>query len=256
MPLAEAFGTSGKLTLLLIRARQDTMQLPDLTVRSKMLGLALPLKEEMLRSAAASSSTTSPTLRTSARPTHSRGRSLNIEANNVPIQRAPVPIDTGDKKDSDHGSVRASFLRKAKSTNSLRAASATQSRSGTSIKQAKRPSHSRATSASSLFRSIGRATGSSSSSYAATREREQSIDDEDATYWAVRIRSAGCAVLEVKEVGRLRGRLRAEPPSWVREFLRHGGYEGLLERLKELLDVEWRWVYRWPVPDQTNVLLG
>lgn len=27
---------------------------------------------------------------------------------------------------------------------------------------------------------------------------------------------------------------------WVEEFVKHGGYTGLLERLKELLDIEWR----------------
>lgn len=63
---------------------------------------------------------------------------------------------------------------------------------------------------------------------------------QDAAWWAERIRSASCAVLEPKEVGKLRGRLRNEPPTWVDEFLREGGYVGLLARLKELLDVEWR----------------
>lgn len=225
------------------------MQLPDPTVRSKMLGLALPLKEEMLRSASTSSSA-SPNLGPGFRPGHSRGRSLNIEANTQPIQRAPVPILTGKKEPrsgSVSGSVKSSFLRKAKSTNSLRAASATVASSSSTtstVEERKRPSHNRTTSASSIFRSFGRSGGSvAASATGKEREREPS-DGEDATWWAVRMRSASCAVLEVQEVGKLRGRLRAEPPSWVQEFLRHGGYQGLLERLKELLDVEWRCVSR------------
>lgn len=221
------------------------MQLPDPTVRQKMLSLALPLKEEMLRSAsAASSSLTAP-----GRPTHSRGRSLNVDTptrsptpNTSPIQVTPVPILTekgpsGKKEKRTRSSSFGSALgvRKTKSSQSLRASAASATVAALGLgDQPRRPSHSRATSGSGLFRSLGRSSG---------KERSEEGGEgagEDATFWAVRIRSAGVGVLEVKEVGRLRGRLRAEAPSWMEDFIRHGGYLGLLERLKELLDVEWR----------------
>lgn len=215
------------------------MQLPDVSVRNKMFTLALPLKEEMLRSASSPSATLAPP--SNSRSSHSRGRSLDVRSpspNTTPIQVTPVQIDTG--KDSGKKEKRgrsASFgsalgVRKTKSNQSLRAsaASATVANSGGE----RRPSHSRTSSATSIFRSLGRSSGNK------TSDEMDAAAGEDATWWAVRIRSAGVGVLEVKEVGKLRGRLRAEAPSWVEEFIRHGGYLGLCERLKELLDVEWR----------------
>lgn len=32
----------------------------------------------------------------------------------------------------------------------------------------------------------------------------------------------------------------ASPRSWIDEFVKRGGYVGLLERLKDLLEKEWR----------------
>ncbi|ORY84625.1 hypothetical protein BCR35DRAFT_302919 [Leucosporidium creatinivorum] len=220
----------------------DTMQLPDRTVRLKMLSLALPLKEEMLRSASVPSpSSLSP----GARPTHARGRSLNVDSspNLTPIQTHQVPILTSGKEGKKEKRGRStSFgsalgVRKTKSSQSLRASAASATVSSSSpatTDQPRRPSHSRTPSASSLFRSLGRSTPNP------TASPSSSSDEEDATFWAVRIRSASVGVLEVKEVGRLRGRLRSEQPGWVEEFLRAGGYKGLCERLGEVLGVEWR----------------
>jgi hypothetical protein len=171
------------------------MQLPDRTVRDKMLGLALPLKEEMLRSASAAFPTT---LTAPSRSTHQRGRSLNVEAS-IPVQRAPQSKKEG---------VKSAFLRKTKSSVSLRA---TSSASASSVLEPpRRPGHTRTSSATSvILRSLGRSSGT-----AVTKEQAAAGGEaaEDATWWAVRVRSSNCKSLEVKEVGRLRGRLRNEAP--------------------------------------------
>lgn len=208
------------------------MQLPDPTVRAKMLSLALPLKEEMLRSASSPTSLTP-----GGRPAHSRGRSLNVDSspNLTPIQTHQIPFLTSNKEGNKEKRARSSSfgsalgVRKTKSSQSLRASAAS------ATVAVERPSHSRTPSATSLFRSLGRSTPSPIPSSPSGNPGE-----EDATFWAARIRSASVGVLEVKEMGRLRGRLRSEQPGWVEEFLRAGGYKGLCERLGEVLGVEWR----------------
>jgi hypothetical protein len=47
-------------------------------------------------------------------------------------------------------------------------------------------------------------------------------------------------VMDVEVVKKLRLLLRNESASWTEEFLARGGYEALLTRLNELLEVEWR----------------
>ncbi|BGP25721.1 GTPase binding protein Rid1 [Rhodotorula toruloides] len=209
----------------------DTMQLPDETVRRKMLGLALPLKEEMLRAA---SSKSASSLIAPNRPTHQRGRSLNVKDVYPP---AVTRLD-GSKGKKEGGSSFKSFLRKTKSNGSLRAentkASSPLSRPGSSAGRSR--SHSRTGSATSiLLRSLGKSSGA-----ATAVQVSSSLDAEDATFWAVKLRTTRCAALEAKELGRLRGRLRNEAPLWIDKFVKNGGYLGLLERLKELLEMEWR----------------
>ncbi|THH29930.1 hypothetical protein EUX98_g4256 [Antrodiella citrinella] len=46
--------------------------------------------------------------------------------------------------------------------------------------------------------------------------------------------------LEVETVKKLRLLLRNEPASWTLEFVQKGGYSGLITRLNELLEIEWR----------------
>ncbi|GAA6059961.1 hypothetical protein JCM10212_001310 [Sporobolomyces blumeae] len=206
----------------------DTMELPDRTVRRKMLGLAFPLKEEMLRSAANPPSTT---LSASTRSSHQRGRSLNLSASHGSGAPPPVPA----KKDSSTG-FKSTFLRKTKSNQSLR--NSTNARSTSA--DPSRPSHSRTTStASSILKSFGKSSGAGAGA-SADMSRYGSVDGEDAPWWANRLQTMSCAALDVKEMGRLRGRLRNEAPAWVDEFIRSGGYVGMLARLKELLEMEWR----------------
>ncbi|GAA5948889.1 hypothetical protein JCM3765_003942 [Sporobolomyces pararoseus] len=207
----------------------DTMELPDRSVRTKMQGLAFPLKEEMLRSA----SNPSPSLSssTSSRPRHQRGRSFNFS--DLPPS-ATTSASSSTKKESG---FKSTFLRKTKSNQSLRNSINSPSTS-TSTTDPLKSSHSRAPSATSiLFRSFGKSGGSA---IAADLRRDGNVEGEDAGWWAERLGSAACSQLSVKELGRLRGRLRNEAPGWVDEFIKAGGYTGMLQRLKELLEMEWR----------------
>ncbi|GAA5914749.1 hypothetical protein JCM5296_003855 [Sporobolomyces johnsonii] len=213
----------------------DNMQLPDRTVREKMLGLALPLKEEMLRSTP-NPSGSSATLH----PHHSaqqRGRSVDLAASQPPSAAGPSSSASSSTKKEGGSGFKSTFLRKTKSNQSFRNS---QNRSpSVDSSKPRRPSHSRTASATSiLFRSFGKSSGAAVA--AEMGRKDGGVDGEDAVWWAVRLRSTKCAVLEVKELGRLRGRLRNEAPSWVDEFIKNGGYLGLLERLKEVLEVEWR----------------
>jgi hypothetical protein len=50
--------------------------------------------------------------------------------------------------------------------------------------------------------------------------------------------------MDVGRVKKLRMLLRNEVTTWVADFLDAGGYVRILERIQDLLDVEWRWVPR------------
>ncbi|SCV73429.1 BQ2448_7355 [Microbotryum intermedium] len=219
----------------------DTMQLPNRSVRTKMLGLALPLKEEMLRASHLSLPTPSSHSAISlavpasqaARPRvhHQRGRSLNNICDSPPITPAA-------KKESSFKSV---MMRKSKSNSSLRAAgNASAASPVTSKKRDPSVTHSRTSSATSiLLRSFGKSSGKDVASGVGATTRV-TAEGEDAVWWAVRMRSSASSTLEVQEVARMRRRLRNETPGWVNDFLTSGGYVGMLERLKELLEMEWR----------------
>ncbi|KDE04696.1 hypothetical protein MVLG_04919 [Microbotryum lychnidis-dioicae p1A1 Lamole] len=221
----------------------DTMQLPSRSVRTKMLGLALPLKEEMLRASHLPSPTPSSHLTSSpagpfvsaqgARPNgahHQRGLSLNNASDSPPI----IPATT--KKESSFKSV---VLRKSKSNSSLRAAASLPVTS--SKKRDGSATHSRTSSATSIIlRSFGKSSGKDVALSASGPWTKSAVEGEDAVWWAVRMRSSSSSALEVCEIARMRRRLRNEAPGWVNEFLTNGGYVGMLERLKELLEMEWR----------------
>ncbi|GAA5896035.1 uncharacterized protein JCM6883_001693 [Sporobolomyces salmoneus] len=210
----------------------DTMELPDRSVRTKMQGLAFPLKEEMLRSAAAN-----PTLSLSSsstpRPRHQRGRSFHFSE--LPPS-ATTSASSSIKKESG---FKSTFLRKTKSNQSLRNSTNSPATTGTtSTSESLKTSHSRAPSATSiLLRSFGKSGGTAVS---AELRKDGTADMEEPAWWAERLGSAGCSQLSVKELGKLRGRLRNEAPGWVDEFIKAGGYTGMLQRLKELLEMEWR----------------
>lgn len=179
------------------------MQLPDRSVRIKMLGLALPIKEEMLRSASSPTTLSAP-----SRPGHhQRGRSLNnIDVSQLSLSdpRSLAPVQNlSSKKEGKTGG----FLKKVKSSNSLRSGEVESTASQAPRKQG----HMRTSSATSIIlKSFGRSSGKDVAGVVAAGGGAS--DGEDATWWAVRIRTTSCAALEVKEVGRLRGRLRGEAP--------------------------------------------
>lgn len=169
------------------------MELPDRTVRTKMLGLAFPLKEEMLRSA---SNPTSSSASTTTRPNHQRGRSFNFSE--LPPSATTTASNSTKKEPSG---IKSAFLRKTKSNQSLR--NSANSNAGTPSS-----SHTRAPSATSiLFRSFGKSGGG------AVQAEVGRNEGEEAEWWAARLRSTDCSELDVKELGRLRGRLRNETPT-------------------------------------------
>jgi hypothetical protein len=177
------------------------MDLPDRTVYTKMQGLAFPLKEEMLRSASNPAASLSSS--TNSRPRHQRGRSFNFS--DLP-PAATTSASNSTKKESG---FKSTFLRKTKSNQSLRNSSNSASIS-TSPTDPLKSSHSRAPSATSiLFRSFGKSGGGA---VAADLRRDGYVEGEDAAWWAERLGSVACAQLSVKELGRLRGRLRNEAP--------------------------------------------
>lgn len=200
------------------------MQLPDRTVRTRMLGLALPLKEDMLRAA---SSSPPSSLSAPRRPSHQRGRSLNnaLDASHG----RPAGPDVTRTKSSGGGSGFKSFLRKTKSNGSLRAqnakdAAASSSAVGLGAPAARPPSrarsHSRTASATNiLLRSFGKSAGAAVAAQVGATGAGAGGEGENALHWAQRLRSACVAQLDAKELGRLRARLRNEAPGCVFPFI-------------------------------------
>ncbi|KAK4054982.1 hypothetical protein OIO90_003323 [Microbotryomycetes sp. JL221] len=199
----------------------DSMELPDKTVRDKMLQLALPIKQDMLRSAEKANATqlinnsrtatarSAPLLSTPFKPTHRRAtRSVIVEPNMTPIQTLAIQIDeeTGEVINPNtamlqHDSSSRSpiknhglFVRKTKSTTSLRPASAVASldqfvsqdsfdnvnqdqhnNNGGKVKSKSRtrPGHSRTRSGGSLFRTLNKLTHGQVLSSSSTQNDEQ-----------------------------------------------------------------------------------
>lgn len=198
------------------------MQLPDPTVRSRMLGLALPLKEEMLRTAAV----TSPTLNATSRSLHQRGRSMNTLGGSTFLPPSSAAISNksdaraapGPASSSTSGSGIKSFLRKAKSNSSLRSQNlhdaaaivpSTPTSSGGG-RRARSKSHWRTASSSSMFRSLGKSSGAGVG--ATVSDMVGDAAAEGPAFWASRLRTGTIETLRVKELGRLRGRVRNESP--------------------------------------------
>lgn len=192
------------------------MQVPDQTVRTRMLGLALPLKEEMLRTAASAS----PTFKAPTRASHHRGRSINTVGDSSLFVTATGPVHDRKFRPGDNAMASTSgiksFLRKAKSNSSLRAqnvhdsATATTSTPVASRVRARSRSHSRAASTSSVFRGFGKSSGAGSAG--AVPSDSAGCEGEGPAYWASRLRAGTITTLQVRELGRLRGRLRNESP--------------------------------------------
>lgn len=186
------------------------MDLPDRTVRTKMQGLAFPLKEEMLRAAttlpsSSLSASTTSTSQQQQRPRHSRGKSFNFSE----LPASATTTASGSTKRDGGGGFKSTFLRKTKSNQSLR--NSTNSSTDPALKSSHGRTPSSTTASSILFRSFGKSGGAAIGAEA-RREASGNGEGEEPSWWAERIGQTSCADLAVKELGRLRGRLRNEAP--------------------------------------------
>lgn len=69
---------------------------------------------------------------------------------------------------------------------------------------------------------------------------DESSKQEGSAWWAMYLKSHNFRELKAADLKKLRVALRTKPPDWSREFVGFGGYNALLKRLKELLEIEWR----------------
>ncbi|KAH9473012.1 hypothetical protein Pst134EA_000094 [Puccinia striiformis f. sp. tritici] len=69
---------------------------------------------------------------------------------------------------------------------------------------------------------------------------EDSSKQEGSAWWAMYLKSHNFRELRASDLKKLRVALRTKPPAWSNEFIGFGGYNALLKRLKELLEIEWR----------------
>ncbi|PLW54378.1 hypothetical protein PCANC_04949 [Puccinia coronata f. sp. avenae] len=69
---------------------------------------------------------------------------------------------------------------------------------------------------------------------------DESSKQEGSAWWAMYLKSHNFRELQAADLKKLRVALRTKPPEWSREFVGFGGYNALLKRLKELLEIEWR----------------
>lgn len=77
-------------------------------------------------------------------------------------------------------------------------------------------------------------------SFDITDEVDPAISQSAATY-AHLIRTKKIKALDpLKDVRKLRMLLRHESLMWVSEWIKYGGYRGLMDRLHEILNLEWR----------------
>ena len=253
---------------------QDTMSLTD-TVRRQMLTITPALKAQMLAASSHTPATAllpppsptksitsswnfSPKKRSVRSKSHSRGESFKdnffdtvprtLFGNGNESKRPSLVRGDSQEENKPARTSIFSTLHKTKSSASL----ATHDRSGATTPSyevdedplsvsPRKPLHDRNGSSSiSFLKSL--IPKKSSSSLSSDYARQDTVDDDqyDATLQADKFRSTSNAELRVAEVGQLRLRLRGRKTAWVVEFLKHGGYLGMLDRLKELLELEWR----------------
>ncbi|WAQ81621.1 hypothetical protein PtA15_1A963 [Puccinia triticina] len=69
---------------------------------------------------------------------------------------------------------------------------------------------------------------------------EASSKQEGSAWWAMYLKSHNFRELQAADLKKLRVALRTKPPEWSKELIGFGGYNALLKRLKELVEIEWR----------------
>ncbi|KDQ19339.1 hypothetical protein BOTBODRAFT_436133 [Botryobasidium botryosum FD-172 SS1] len=72
------------------------------------------------------------------------------------------------------------------------------------------------------------------------KDKERDKDKDAPMKMALMMAGTKSTELDVEKVKKLRILLRNEAASWSEQFLKHGGYSALLNRLTDLLEVEWR----------------
>lgn len=93
---------------------------------------------------------------------------------------------------------------------------------------------------------IGMHSNPSSTSLVSMRSRSASFSKDSgvgvmtASYYATMLKATDSSRLEVAKVKKMRAVLSSESPAWLGEFFEEGGYDAMLFRLRELLEMEWR----------------
>ena len=93
---------------------------------------------------------------------------------------------------------------------------------------------------------IGMHSNPSSTSLVSIRSRSASFSKDSsagimtAPYYATMLKATDSSRLEVAKVKKMRAILSSESPAWLEEFFEEGGYDAMLFRLRELLEMEWR----------------
>lgn len=159
------------------------MQLPSATVRTQMSNIAFPLKIEMLRSSTLPLPASSAATLATKKARRKSGTSLSMlmglgNKSSSSLSASP----TGSPVDSPPTTLTS------------------------------RPQHTRSRSATilAMFTRPSSALGSNTLVAPSSPGKERTRGDADPSYWAVRLRSTRCKDLGVKEIGALRGSLRAE----------------------------------------------
>lgn len=96
---------------------------------------------------------------------------------------------------------------------------------------------------------IGMHSNPSSTSLVSIRSRSASFSKDSssglngimtAPYYATMLKATDTSRLDVAKVKKMRAVLSSESPAWLEEFFDQGGYEAMMFRLRELVEMEWR----------------
>ncbi|KDQ57071.1 hypothetical protein JAAARDRAFT_157150 [Jaapia argillacea MUCL 33604] len=94
----------------------------------------------------------------------------------------------------------------------------------------------------SMDKPRGQAPPQTSSDFGTTKSKKEkgTLKNLGPGVFCGMLQSTSSSELDVEFVKKLRLCLRNEPAGWSQDFLREGGYTALLQRLNEILEIEWR----------------
>ncbi|EIN10067.1 hypothetical protein PUNSTDRAFT_86614 [Punctularia strigosozonata HHB-11173 SS5] len=225
----------------------DDLQIPD-TLRPKLATMESSVKAAMIKSSRTLSSRTPTQIPTAASvfdvaAAESRGQAGTTRM--MRHTRSSESLDSPRKPPAEPERPRSRFGVRARSKSRSRATSRSENPSSSDGSAASHPAmHARGV---SFQFSRGSNPFASQVDLAATAKGGKEKDAVGASftkYPPVKVvstlLSTSSTILDVEVVKKLRLLLRNESASWTEEFLARGGYEALLTRLNELLEVEWR----------------